>query len=111
MAEHKLVKYEYQLNSYEPYRHYAECTCGFQTRMSTKEAAQGQFNSHQIGKGVVPSFEDVMELNSKMKKSTKEGTKEEKKWDPFSASGYSSTEDKEDKTPEKKKFGPARTAA
>jgi len=46
MAVHSLVKYEYQPYSFPEYRHYVECTCGFQSRLSTKEAAQSQFNSH-----------------------------------------------------------------
>ena len=44
--EHGLVKYEYQVNSYEQYRHYCECKCGWQCRVGTEAAAKSQFDNH-----------------------------------------------------------------
>ncbi len=52
MEKHELVKYEYQPNSFEQYRHYVECTCGFQARLGTEEAAKSQFENHATSHGV-----------------------------------------------------------
>lgn len=54
--EHSLVKYEYQSQSFPAYRHYVECTCGFQTRQSTEEAAKSQFDNHLVNHNEKPYF-------------------------------------------------------
>ena len=72
---HKLVKYEYQPQSFEPYRHYVECSCGFQSRQSTEEAARSQYDSHLLAHGVQPEPRDV---------TSKE--KEQEKFNPFATS-------------------------
>jgi hypothetical protein len=56
LIEHGLVMYEYQPNSYEQYRHYVECKCGFQTRMGTEAAAKSQFDNHLVHHGKEPHY-------------------------------------------------------
>ena len=71
MAKHELVKYEYQPGSFEQFRHYVECTCGFQARLGTEVAAKSQFENHAASHGV--------------KVVKKEETKKSKsEWNPFS---------------------------
>jgi 6-phosphogluconolactonase/glucosamine-6-phosphate isomerase/deaminase len=69
---HSLVKYEYQPASYVQYRHYVECTCGFQGRVGTKEAAESLFDSHLLGKGQKVHFASLPPAS-----------KTEETWNPF----------------------------
>lgn len=46
VTKHSLVKYEYQSGNKVGSQHYIECSCGFQGRLGTKEAAQSQFDNH-----------------------------------------------------------------
>ena len=69
-SQHTLVKYEYQTNSLEQYRHYCSCSCGFETRMSTQAAAESQFNAHLLMHGQEIHFKDVDKATEDMKKPT-----------------------------------------
>jgi hypothetical protein len=73
---HSLVKFEYQPNSYEPYRYYCECTCGFACRMGTEAASKSQFDNHLKAHNTEPYFANL---------ATEEVKEEEEKpkWDPF----------------------------
>lgn len=75
IVKHSKVKYEYQPNSYESYRHYVECECGFQARVGTEEAAKSQLDSHLVSNGLKPHFKESVDK--------KEVKKEETGWKPF----------------------------
>lgn len=57
MPLHTLEKYEYQSGSLPAYRHYVECSCGFQSRMSNAASVKHQFDSHLVAHGVEPYFD------------------------------------------------------
>jgi hypothetical protein len=58
---HALLKYEYQPGSFVPYRHFVACTCGFQARLETEEAAKSQFDNHLTAHGAKPYFASLSE--------------------------------------------------
>ena len=53
--EHKLVKSEFQAGNKEGLQYYVECSCGFQGRLGTKEAAESQLNNHLMVNNAQPS--------------------------------------------------------
>jgi hypothetical protein len=72
LIEHGLVVYQVQLNSFEQYRHYCECKCGWQCRLATEEAAKSQFDAHMIQHGKPKHFANI-----------KTEEKKEEVFDPF----------------------------
>jgi hypothetical protein len=87
MAQHKLVVQQYLPNNYPAYRYYIECECGFQTRMSSLQLAESQYNSHLINNGVVqpPQMLTKAQLLEKAKQQAPSNTEETKSkgWKPF----------------------------
>lgn len=75
LVQHVLVVYKYDANSFEQYRHYCECLCGWQCRLGTEEASKSQFDNHMIQHGKPKYFANL----------PKEEKKEEAKFDPFAA--------------------------
>jgi hypothetical protein len=48
---HKLVKSEFQSENRVGLQYYVECSCGFQGRLGTKQAAESQFDNHLVASG------------------------------------------------------------
>lgn len=78
--EHKLNKYEYQSQNRVSLQHYVECSCGFQGRSGTEQAAKSQYDNHLVYHGSEPYFSKLVEaVEEKKPEVIKEEVKEEKK--------------------------------
>jgi hypothetical protein len=56
IKEHKLVKSEFQSGNRLGLQYYVECSCGFQGRLGTEQAAKSQFDNHLVYHGNEPYF-------------------------------------------------------
>jgi len=57
---HNLVKKEVHSFAFPQYRHYRECSCGFQCRLDNEIAADDQFKRHQEYHGFKPLTPEEM---------------------------------------------------
>jgi len=74
--EHKLVKTEFQQQNKVGLQYYVECSCGFQGRLGTEQAAKSQYDNHLIYHGKEPYFST---LAGAVEDKTSEAPKEEVK--------------------------------
>lgn len=58
---HKLVKDEFQSGNRVGLQYYVECSCGFQGRTGTEQAARSQFDNHLVYHGEEPYFSKLVE--------------------------------------------------
>lgn len=83
MKEHKLVKIEYQSGNREGLQHYVECSCGFQARVGTEQAAKSQFDSHLMYHGKEAYFSKLADVvEDKKPEATKPLTPAGSGWQP-----------------------------
>ncbi len=75
MAEHKLVKAEHQPGNKVGLQYYVECSCGFQGRLGTEQAAKSQFDNHLVYHGSEPFFSKMAESVENKEQSSKEEVK------------------------------------
>ena len=80
VKEHKLVKSEFQSGNRPGLQYYVECSCGFQGRMGTEQAAKSQFDNHLVYHGNEPYFS---KLAPPVEESKQETSKTE--WKPKGA--------------------------
>lgn len=86
MKEHKLVKIEEQTGNRVGLQHYVECSCGFQARVGTEQAAKSQYDSHLVYNGSEPYFSNLATtVEDKKPEATKPLTPASSGWTPDGA--------------------------
>jgi hypothetical protein len=70
VKEHKLVKQEFQSGNRLGLQHYVECSCGFQGRLGTEQAAKSQFDNHLVYHGCGPYFSKLVLPEEESKQET-----------------------------------------
>jgi len=71
MKVHKLNKFEEQPGNLPQYRWYVECSCGFQARLATEQAAKSQYDNHLMYHGVTPYFSNLVNVVEEEKSQVK----------------------------------------
>jgi hypothetical protein len=72
------------LTNFPAFRWLGTCSCGFQTRMSTKEAAESQLNSHLLAHGATPAINEVTRIKQVIAdKNNAKGQVSQPAWNPF----------------------------
>jgi hypothetical protein len=83
---HKLVKTEFQQGNRLGLQYYVECSCGFQGRLGTEQAAKSQFDNHLINHGNEPYFSKMVEpVEKKEQEKTKPVLTNMGSWKPTGA--------------------------
>jgi len=84
--EHKLVKTEFQSGNRVGLQYYVECSCGFQGRLGTEQAAKSQYDTHLMYHGCEPYFSKMVEsVENTKQEATKEEVKKVSSWKPIGA--------------------------
>lgn len=58
---HKLVKIEEQTQNRQGLQWYIECSCGFQARVGTEQAAKSQYDNHLMYHGCEAYFSKLVD--------------------------------------------------